>query len=30
MLLKGEGKSKGGALPLYNCNGNERTMESKH
>ena len=30
MLLKGEGRRKGGALPLYNCNGNERTKESKH
>ena len=31
MLLRGGGgRKKGGVLPLYNCNCNERTEESKH
>ena len=30
VLLGGGGRKKGGVLPLYNCNGNERTKESKH
>ena len=32
MLLRvgGGGRKKGGVLPLYNCNCNERTKERKH
>ena len=28
--IEGRGEEEGGALPLYNCNGNEGTKESKH